>query len=128
MGMVVALYVIWTFFCDVVPKFVLYGRTVRAAIAFLALAAAGAFELIRRSTTRRMSALLAGAAGVACVGGVAMMIPRLRQTFPRIFQKMAQRLTAEVHQREPGAVLRTMFAEYLSSPDFPEEPPPHREL
>jgi hypothetical protein len=127
-AVVAALYAIWILFCDVIPKFVLYGRTVRAAVPFLALAAAGAFVLVRRNTGRVGGVLLVGATGAACIGGFAMMLPPLRQTFPRDFQKDAQRLTAEVRRQKPDAILRTLYAEYLSSPDFPEEPPPHREL
>src|SRR5207247_224391 len=32
LAVVMALYAIWVLFCDVIPKFVLYGRTVRAAV------------------------------------------------------------------------------------------------
>lgn len=127
-ALVAALGALWIVFCDLVPKFVLYGRTVRAAVPFLALAAAGAIEQLRRSAPRPAALLVSGAALAACAGGLAMMAAPLRQVFPREFRRMAERVSTELRQRDPAAVLETRFAEYRAGPEPPAPPPPHREL
>ncbi len=122
------LFAVWIFFSDVVHQFVLYGRTVRAAVPFLALAAAGAAgSLLRPALPGVRRAILAGGA-VLCVAGAAQMIAPLRQVFPVEFRARADIVKAEALRRDPTLVFQTLFADYLYDYEFPEEPPPHREL
>lgn len=122
------LFAVWIFFSDVVHQFVLYGRTVRAAVPFLALAAAGAAgSLLRPASPGVRLAILAGGATL-CVAGATQMIAPLRQMFPVEFRARADIVKAEALRRDPTLVFQTQFADYLYDYEFPEEPPPHREL
>ncbi len=121
------LYAIWVSFCDVVPKFVLYGRTVRAAVPFLALAAAGGLNLLRQSMRPAWHSALLVPVAAACAAGGCMLITPLRQVFPSRFLELTRPILADLLQRDPNAVVQVLNADYIRSTNFPE-PPPHREL
>ena len=118
----------WIFFCDVVEKFVLYGRTVRALIPFLALAAAGAVVFFWQRAGGVLRPVIVAGVAALCLGGVSRMAAPLRQMFPAEFQPLARDAMAKARARDPQAVLETRFGHYLFGPEFPEEPRPHREL
>lgn len=118
----------WIACCDVVEKFVPYGRTVRALVPFLALAAGGAVTYLWEHSPAVGRVLLATLAVVGCAGGAAKMIPPLRQVFPAEFRAMAQTVMAAARARDPGAEFAVLYADYLYGPDFPPAPPAHREL
>ncbi|MEO6244831.1 MAG: hypothetical protein ABIQ12_05300, partial [Opitutaceae bacterium] len=119
---------IWLLLSDVFHRFMLYGRTVRAAVPFLALAAGGAAASLRETSGKKFRQVMPWAAAVLCAAGIWRMIPPLRQVFPADFRRLAQREIAAATQRTPPAVFQTLYADYLYDYDFPEPPPPHREF
>jgi hypothetical protein len=119
---------IWLFFSDVVHRFVLYGRTVRALIPFLALAAAGALTSLRDSSRTTIQQLLQFIAVIGCLGGSTMMVPPLRQIFPVEFRQLATQTMVTVRAQAPAAEFRVLFDNYQFGPNTGGVLPPHREL
>lgn len=119
---------LWLLCSDVTHTFVLYGRTVRALVPFLALAAAGATTLLWQHAGRVGRAALAGGVALACMGGLWSMRQPLAQRFPAEFRAMAEEAIRADRLQSPGATYRVLFADYLFDYDFPPAPPPHREV
>jgi hypothetical protein len=127
-AIILLLFGIWIFFSDVIHQFVLYGRTVRAAIPFLAMAAAGALTFVRDSSRSSIRQLIRITAITGCVGGGAMMVPPLRQIFPLEFRALAAFTTRALRADDPGAEFRVLFDNYQFAPTTGGELPPHRDL
>jgi hypothetical protein len=121
-GIVAGLVLAWLTCSDAFHVFVLYGRTVRAVLPFLALAAAEATVYLDTSVRRSRFFLRALVCTLVALGAVRLG-PVLRQRFPAEFNADAQEIVGRVRAQDPQARFALSNATYLDHPEPDSEPP-----
>lgn len=111
-------------FSDVIEKFVIYGRTAKPVMLFVALAA-GSTAATLVANHRRAGLMIVG---VALILFVPNLLTVLRIVFPSDFLIQANDLASTTLRQNPGSTLRLINAGFFHRPPQPLTLPAHKVL